>query len=279
LNEPLTTYQEKGAVQALQEVQMNLDRYPIDRLDGIEGRNLLSRSRAAFAAEGVLMLAEFVRVDTLAKIVEEVRPLRLLSYSRPHQANAYLSPADEKWPDKHGRNLSTLTNLSVVADDQIPSASGIRSFYVSPILREFLAKVLGYPALFPYADSLGSLNINFAGSGQQLGWHFDNSDFAATLLLQVAERGGAFEYVPHARTAADPGYAKVASAIGGDRSIVRVLNQEPGALVLFRGRHALHRVTVVEGEIPRIIAVLAYDTEPGVQLTEFNRKLLYGRLV
>jgi hypothetical protein len=35
----------------------------------------------------------------------------------------------------------------------------------------------------------------------------------------------------------------------------------------------------VEGATPRIIAVLAYDTEPGVLLTEFNRKLLCGRLV
>ena len=134
------------------------------------------------------------------------------------------------------------------------------------------------PALFPYADRLGSLNVNFAGSGQQLGWHFDNSDFAATLLLQVPERGGTFEYVPHARTDADPGFSKVACAIKGDRGIVRVLDQGPGSLVLFRGRHALHRVTAVEGETPRIIAVLAYDTEPGVLLTEFNRKLLYGRL-
>lgn len=275
MNEPMA----KSMLRVPHEPQINLERYPIDRLDSLEGENLLSRSRATFATEGVLMLAEFIRADALVKIVEEVRPLQSVSYCRPHQANAYLSPADEEFPSNHGRNLSTLTNLSVVADDQIPSASGIRTLYVSPILREFLAKVLGYAALFPYADRLGSLNINFAGSGQQLGWHFDNSDFAATVLLQVPERGGTFEYVPHARTDLDPGFTTVARAIERDRSIVRVLNQDPGALVLFRGRHALHRVTAVEGDTPRIIAVLAYDTEPGVLLTEFNRKLLYGRLI
>ncbi len=279
MNERQANNHDNGVVPAFHASQMNLDRYPIDRLDSLEGANFLSTSRATFATEGVLMLGEFMRVDALVKIVEEVRPLRSMSYCRPHQANAYLSPNNVDLPSDHGRNLATPTNLSVIADDQIPSASGIRSLYVSTVLREFLAKVLGYPALFPYADRLGSLNINFAGSGQQLGWHFDNSDFAATLLLQVPERGGKFEYVPHARTASDPGFSKVARAIKGDRSVVRVLNQGPGSLVLFRGRYALHRVTVVEGEMPRIIAVLAYDTEPGVLLTEFNRKLLYGRLV
>jgi hypothetical protein len=36
-----------------------------------------------------------------------------------------------------------------------------------------------------------------------------------------------------------------------------------GALVLFRGRYALHRVTPVEGARPRLLAALSYDPEPG----------------
>jgi hypothetical protein len=260
------------------EPQINFARYPIDRLESAEGREFLSISRAIFASDGVLLLNDFLVADALGKIVEEVLPLRSMSYCRPHQANAYLSPEEASLPSNHARNRSSLTNLGVVADDQIPAASGIRDLYTSPVLREFLAKVLGYPALFPYADLLGSLNINFAGNGQQLGWHFDNSDFAATLLLQVPERGGAFEYVPHARTDADTGFSMVTRAFDGDQSVIRTLEQGPGSLVLFRGRHSLHRVTAVQGETPRVIAVLVYDTVPGVKLTEFNRKLLYGRL-
>ncbi len=51
----------------------------------------------------------------------------------------------------------------------------------------------------------------------------------------------------------------------------------PGALVLFRGRRALHRVTPVEGVRPRIIAVLSYDPEPGKRLTPHTQRLFYGR--
>ena len=55
------------------------------------------------------------------------------------------------------------------------------------------------------------------------------------------------------------------------------LDMGVGALVLFRGRYTLHRVTPVEGHSPRLTAVLSYDTAPGVMLTEHNRRLFYGR--
>jgi hypothetical protein len=262
----------------IREPLINFARYPIDRLESVEGQKFLSISRTSFASDGVLLLKDFLVADAVRTIVDEVLPLRSMSYCRPHQANAYLSPEEGNLPSNHARNRSSLTNLGVVADDRIPSGSRIRDLYTAPVLLEFLATVLGYPALFPYADLLGSLNINFAGNGQQLGWHFDNSDFAATLLLQVPERGGTFEYVPRARTDADPGFSAVTRAFDDDRSVIRTLDQGPGSLVLFRGRHSLHRVTAVEGETPRVIAVLVYDTEPGVKLTEFNRQLLYGRL-
>ena len=37
--------------------------------------------------------------------------------------------------------------------------------------------------------------------GKELNWHFDNSEFAITLLLQAPEAGGVFEYVRDLRDA------------------------------------------------------------------------------
>ncbi len=59
---------------------------------------------------------------------------------------------------------------------------------------------------------------------------------------------------------------------------VRALDLEAGALVVFRGRTALHRVTPVEGARPRLLAVLSYDPEPGKMLTEHTRRIFYGRV-
>ena len=56
------------------------------------------------------------------------------------------------------------------------------------------------------------------------------------------------------------------------------LTMGAGDLVLFRGRNALHRVTPVEGDQTRILAVLAYNTEPGLSLSPAARLTFFGRL-
>ena len=58
----------------------------------------------------------------------------------------------------------------------------------------------------------------------------------------------------------------------------RRLAMAPGALVLFRGRNALHRVTPVEGAVTRMLGVLAYNSEPGIALSESARMTFFGRL-
>jgi hypothetical protein len=46
---------------------------------------------------------------------------------------------------------------------------------------------------------------------------------------------------------------------------------------IFRGQHALHRVTPVSGPRPRINSVLTYGEHPGMKLSELTQKLFYGR--
>jgi hypothetical protein len=59
---------------------------------------------------------------------------------------------------------------------------------------------------------------------------------------------------------------------------VTTLNMEAGCLVLFRGRNSMHRVTPTIGDTTRMLVVLAYNTKPGVSLSESARKTFYGRL-
>jgi len=64
-----------------------------------------------------------------------------------------------------------------------------------------------------------------------------------------------------------------------DRAVQpRVLTIEPGTLVLFRGRNSIHRVSPNESDKTRMLVVLAYITEPGVELSESARMAFYGRL-
>lgn len=124
--------------------------------------------------------------------------------------------------------------------------------------------------------------VYYYDNSHELGWHFDNSSFSVTLLLQGADGGGIFEFVPDMRDTSrglqnERGVA--AQMDGNGVGELCQLGQSAGDLVLFRGRDALHRVTPVEGDRMRLLVVLAYNTEPGLSLSENARMTFFGRLV
>ncbi|THB82261.1 2OG-Fe(II) oxygenase, partial [Pantoea allii] len=161
----------------------------------------------------------------------------------------------------------------------IAADSPLRQLYNDALFQRFLCDVLEEKALYPYADPLSSINLHYAPHGQELGWHFDNSSFAITLLVQKPLAGGLFQYVKDLRDA-DAGEMNFAGvdAVLDERQPVDVLEIDAGDLVLFRGRNSLHRVTPTEGEVTRMLAVLAYNTQLGIALSETARMTFYGRL-
>jgi hypothetical protein len=115
-------------------------------------------------------------------------------------------------------------------------------------------------------------------AGDQLWWHFDQTDFVVSLALQSSTAGGDFEYVPRIRREDDERYDAVAVLLAGAEDEVVRLPMEPGTLVLFQGRYSIHRVTPIEGDVPRLVALLAYDTKPGTCSSELLRAFRYGRV-
>ena len=57
-----------------------------------------------------------------------------------------------------------------------------------------------------------------------------------------------------------------------------VLSKDVETLVLFRGRNSIHRVSPNESDKTRMLAVLAYNSQEGVELSESARMTFYGRL-
>ena len=142
-----------------------------------------------------------------------------------------------------------------------------------------LCFILGENALYPYADSLSSVNIHYARRGEELNWHFDNSSFAVTLMIQPATSGGAFEYVRDVRDADrdEMGFIHAEAVVDGSQP-ANQLSLDAGDLLLFRGRNSLHRVTPVEDDSTRQLAVLAYNNQPGISLCETAQMTFYGRM-
>lgn len=248
-------------------------RYPLD------DAAFRSSCRESLDRDGVLVMRGFLTPEMVDAVRHEGEVNQHHAFYCTQEHNVYLTPPDPDFDNEHPRNRLMRSSKGCITDDLVPQGSPLRRLYDSPAFRGFLCEVLGEASLHAYADPLSSINIHYAKPGQELGWHFDNSSFAITLMVQEPEDGGAFEYVGGLRDAdaGDMGFDGLRKVLDGETRPKR-LAMGAGALVLFRGRNALHRVTPVEGERTRMLVVLAYNSSPGVSLSESARMTFYGRL-
>jgi hypothetical protein len=257
---------------------------PLDKIVNLAANpildaNFLAQCKQTLDEKGALVLNQFLTPAALAAIKQEGDENRHLAYYTRSNHNVYLLKSDDSLPATHPRNRQIVSSKGCITDEEIPQASALRALYDAPEFRAFLCAVLGEERLYPYADTLSSINLHYASAGQELGWHFDNSSFAITLLVQKPQGGGVFEYVENLRDAdgGDMNYSAVEQLL--DKAIEpKKLGIEAGDLVLFRGRNAIHRVTPTEGEVTRMLAVLAYNSQPDISLSETARMTFYGRV-
>ncbi len=244
----------------------------------IENRSYASKCKAILDSTGALVLNGFFKAETIAKIVAAAAPQEQTAFYAKSTHNVYLTPPNPNLPDHHAFNRQVISSKGILADDQIPPDSPLREIYNSADFRTFLCWVLGIDKIHSYADNLSSINVHFAPAGNELGWHFDNSSFAVTMLLQAPEGCGSFEYVQAVRDAdaGDMAYRRVEEILDG-REEAETLSFDPGDLVLFRGRDAMHRVTPTEGAVTRLLVVFAFNDQPGIGLSESALTTFYGR--
>ena len=256
---------------------VDLAAYPICDLAAAPGRALVARCRAQLAASGACELEGFLRPAATARMTRESETLIPLGHFADTRATVYLDLPDPSRPEGHPRRVLGRSAVSAVAYDRIPSAHALRRLYEWDPLMDFVAAALARERLYRYADPCGALNVAVMKRDDELFWHFDQTDFVVSIALRGSRAGGDFEYCPRIRSAADENHAAVQRALEGDRSAVRVLPMRPGTLLLFEGRHSMHRVTPIGGDVERLVALLAYDTKPDTVSSSLLRRVRYGR--
>jgi len=254
---------------------VDLDRYPL--LDPVALVPVVTAARAGLRDDGVAGLVGFLRPDAVAELCTEALELEPLGHHSVVQGTPYLGLPDPDAPPGDPRAALVDNALTAIVYDRFPTDSPMRALYEWEPLRAFVEAVLDRGTLHRYADPLGALNVAVMRAGDELGWHFDMTDFVVSIALQASEVGGDFESATRIRSDDDPSLERVAGVLAGDRAPVRSVAMEPGTLLLFEGRHSLHRVTPVAGERPRLVALLAYDTKPGTDSTELLKAVRYGR--
>ena len=234
--------------------------------------------RKQLAATGACEIPGFVRPAALAAFIDDARRLAPLAHHSGGLGTVYLGLPDESFPADHPQQWLGPYSVGAVAYDLFPADSPIRQLYEWTPLLEFVAALLGLDAIYRYADPLGALNLAVMTDGEELQWHFDQTDFVVSLALQDSDDGGDFEVVPQIRTPDDERYDAVARVLAGDDDGVITLPMTPGTLLVFAGRNSLHRVSPIHGETPRLVALFGYDTKPGTMSSELLKAVRYGRV-
>lgn len=253
---------------------INYERYPI--ADQGARAAIVARARQQLADCGSASFPEFVHPDALKNMIVEGLAKHTLAYRRNQELtiNGKGRPGMTSGPEATQR--TSPYRMWVLGSDLLSREGAIRQLYASDDMRNLVRDAVEVPALFKVADPLVDVNLTYMGDGDQHGWHFDDNEFVVSLILQVPESGGVFEYAPGAATLDS---AKIEDIMNGRSDLTRTQAVAPGTLLVFRGSRALHRVTPVKGDRRRMIALLSYHIEPGFVFSPNVKQNSLGRSI
>lgn len=256
---------------------IDLSRYPIDDSSNPRRAALVDYCRAALVFEGACQLPGFVRPDAVELLVAEALAKRDRSHRTDDTHNVYFEGVVNSADPGDLAGILEHSSKNAIAWDLIDESSPLRVAYEADALTQFLGEVLSMRDIHRYADPFGAASLMIFDSGDELGWHFDRSPFAVTVMLQPSFGGGEYQYHHQLRSDADENVVGVLAALEGRQPGRITLPNEPGTLSMFSGHYSLHRVTPVVGDQVRINAVLAYSAKANDKLNGLTQELFYGR--
>ena len=249
---------------------IDLERYPIDRPEDSRYRRLLEQGQEMLRSQSLFTMPGFVRAERVVPMAKELLELRSQSvrYDRPRNAYDYGSE-NQDWPEDHPRKQVHPCAYNQILNYQISNDSQLKDIYYWQPLTEFLRRLCGYDAFYRVECPYLALTSKIAGEGDTDGWHYDSNDVVFSLLLQAPDAGGQFEYSPNIRSENEENYAAVAELFADpDRHALRPAMAE-GDFNIFRGDLSMHRVTAVEGQRNRVVALFCYDRNPGMRYQQW----------
>ena len=258
---------------------VDLDLYPIDNLENGRGAVFLKECQAHMEERGWCNLDGFIKVDALQALAEESNTLLPTAQVLTIKRNIYQGAVDPSLPKSDPRRKEYVHHAVQLADDQIPEDRLIKQLYKSDLLTEFVRRVQQKPALYRCADEFQALNVVALQQGSWHAWHYDTTECTVTLLLQAAERGGEFAFLPNSRTDDSEDREAVDQLLSGDMTGARMFTRGAGTFTLFRGGYSLHGVTEVKGKRPRVTAIMTYDEHPNRVISDDINIRIYGSRV
>jgi hypothetical protein len=284
------------AKQAKEAAPMNTEKYPwLTDLTSEEATEAIQKARAQFKSTGAVIFSNFITEHALQQCVEDATAQEDSAFTTDDTHTAYLTPIDPSCADHSVYNHEMRTQVASVAFDELAPKSQLAELYKDPILLQLVSAIVEKD-LYLSEDPIGCCSINVFRPSYHHSFHFDESEFSTTLMLQEAAslETGLFQYTDPLRDGPDDlALTAVAATIreydkhssvdfaelhdNTSPPKLHTLNFQAGTLSIFSGSRSLHRVTKVQGSRSRLVAVLTFATRPGFRNSSKVQKLFWGR--
>ena len=243
---------------------VNLQTYPIDRLGSEAGQDLLNRAHRMMKEDTLVEFPDFLRSQAVVALAEELTALGSNAHQIDYMSTPYGWMNNSEFSPNHPRSALFRRNCGTITTELFSEDSLSKRLFQVDELTEFIRRMLGYETLYRSACSTLSIQVNVMHEGDRFDWHFDTNDGVVSFMIQNADTGGAFEYVPLIRDEDDENYDTVSNVFDGSHE-PRRQTASAGTLLLFLGRRSIHRVAPVGAtERSRLSLLFSYDRTPGM---------------
>ena len=256
---------------------INLEKYPLNEINSTKYKELINYTRKQLNEDGCCLLSDFIKPDSIKRMKEEVDRNLGKIYFTNDKHNPYFTKEDSTLNEKHPKRIFSLRQSGYLNSDDLEKDSDLNKFYDLEEMIKFASDSLEVFPLYKWADPLGKNPYSVMHTDHYFPWHFDGNEFTLSVLIQKAEKGGLFEYVPDIRSKDNENFEEVAKVLKDDRTRVKSLDLKPGDLQIFKGRFSMHRVTKIEGKTSRYIALPCYVKDPLKINKPEHSKQVYGK--
>jgi hypothetical protein len=277
-------------------------------LSSAEAQTATQYARMEFNNKGAVSFPKFLTDEAIQSAVQDLRRQEDHAFTTDDVHTAYLNDVDlAQFSENSVYNHEMRTVVASTAYDELGSDSVLRSFYHDPRLLRMVSLIVG-KELYLSDDPLGCCSVNVFRPGYHHSFHFDESEFSVTLMLQPAEDGGSglFQYTnPLRHDDKDLALEHTANVIQEydaaglkgkvlsearpqrdhqsvdenktSETVLHTLDFSPGTLLVLAGSKSLHRVTQIRGNCSRLVAVLTFASKPGFCNSAAVQKMFWGR--
>ena len=286
----------------LESPKENSDANNASFLSSSEAQAAIDSARHELQTAGAVSFPQLLTRKAVQHAVEDLRRCEDQAYTTDECHTAYLKDVDStSFATDSVYNHEMRTQVASTAFDELSEDSVLKALYQDPRLLQLVSKIVD-KELFLSEDPLGCCSVNVFRPNYHHSFHFDESEFSVTLMLQPAEdrTSGLFQYTnPLRQSSDDLALEQTAKALemfdpegldgkklsectaaqpnDDDNPVLHTLDFQPGTLLVIAGSKSLHRVTKIRGTKSRLVAVLTFASRPGFCNSAAVQKMFWGR--